>query len=348
MSDREFVEHLKSLEGRPPDLQVDRAQVLARGRRRRVARAVRLTAGTGIVVGAVAVGALALRPAPPVTVVPGGPGTPSAIASARADGERPVVVDVERREVAYPMDDWELTPVERVVAATAQADFRARCLDDAGYSAELRNADLDPTVYESEREDTEFGLWRAAELEQAYSGLRVDPTAAVPIPSVESDALGPARAQCFEAAAQAGLALDVGDDGASMWESRAPRGMDRAGDTAEGLATHREWAQCLHDHGIEVTITDGESPGWIPADMLGMSDAPDAPLPEQRRVARLDLDCKQDLGTIEKMVQIEARLQYEYIDRGRDYLEDRKAHEENVYNNAVRYLDERGYDVPAR
>ena len=77
-------------------------------------------------------------------------------------------------------------------------------------------------------------------------------------------------------------------------------------DSAAAKAVIEKWTQCLQAAGVPAP--DALNDDWVPPGLL------DAPLQQQIRVGLIDVDCKQRLGTIQALADVEARRQWPYID----------------------------------
>ncbi|MFC7880253.1 hypothetical protein [Isoptericola sp. NPDC057391] len=67
---------------------------------------------------------------------------------------------------------------------------------------------------------------------------------------------------------------------------------------------------------------------------------------EQFRIATIDLGCKDELGTAQRLADVGAEEEAAYIARGRDYLQDRHAVEQQTLAAAEEYLDGVGVSMP--
>ncbi|MEK8229381.1 hypothetical protein NKG05_30915 [Oerskovia sp. M15] len=103
--------------------------------------------------------------------------------------------------------------------------------------------------------------------------------------------------------------------------------------TPEGIAVLTEWAQCLSDHDVEPR---------------GLAKGRDPTCHEERfpneviRIGEIDLACKDELTTIQKLADIQVAEENAYIARGRDYLEQHREFQQAALHNSQSYLTEQG------
>lgn len=335
-NDEYFARELRAhIDAVGPEIAVDLDAVVPRARRRRARQVVAAGVASVGVVALVATWAASAEPwAGPAEVRPAGP---SMTDGGRGASDDPAtapaaqaVLDRANGTITTPIDAWSWDSREYAISRTAVEHYVVQCLRDAGYEATFGGpAPLDPG------RDDGYGLWREADVESGYAGVLapteddVDGTGARwdtdVVPAEESR-------RCHLEALGAGLAFDVGDfqDG--------PVGITSAVDTDEGRAIREEWRQCLQRNGASAPKENDA--GWIPDGVVG------APLEEQRRVAAIDVGCKDELGTVQRIADLQAQEDAAYVRRGAEYLERRHAAEEKALAAARAYLDEAEVEMP--
>lgn len=324
-SDDRFLESIRALAGQAPRVAVDSATVLRRGRRRRLLRA---TGASVAAVAAVALGVyggLAASVATPV--LPAGP-APSAPTSA------PVVpgavVDEDSGTVRTPLSPWVWAPHDWAVLETAQALKNSRCMEAAGFGAHQ------PFVPVAAVPDPTYGLWVRDEVAAhgyARMASRKPANADGSVPhTAESRAASDACSrQAFTEWGWPELE--------AVWES-APRSYDWPTAEPEYRATLEEWASCLERHGVARPDLD-ESGSHVPGQGILQ-----APLDEQIRVGLIDVGCKEEVDFVQRIADLEAVEQLEYIERAGPYLDRLHAAQARVMGNAQALLDAEGVVVP--
>ncbi|WP_125775506.1 hypothetical protein [Antribacter gilvus] len=353
MNDTELVDRLRSLAQDPPTIRVDRAAILTSGRRRHVARAAAVTTGVGAVCVAAMVGATALQPGTgPAEVVPGGDlmggmtaSPPSSPAPSLPAGPPRAVVDVENGTIGMPLDPWRISPEDAAVLGTAQDHLRYTCLaeagvEGAGYAAPRPVVPWIDWTYG-------YGVWRAEQLEDvARYGYLGEPSrddeAAYPGSRGRiTDSNRAAFEACGQAVVDAGLATGQAEaDAQEAGTVEDPGRVEKASEVAARGAAMDEWRACLRVGGVSAP---GEDEGLLP----GGTDVYAEPLEGQVRIAEIDLACKEQLGTVQKLADIDARLQQEYLDRGgREQAERRFAAQRRQVESARAYLAQHGITVP--
>lgn len=340
-TDDDFTRRLRDVAATAPRVTVDRSAVLAAGRRRRLARAGGVTVGTLVLVLAVALGVSAL-PGPGQAALPAGPtpGEPTPSVSAPAAGPTAdaapafPVIDVGAGTVRLPLDDWLIDEAGEALLQGAADHSADACLEAAGYGEHSSFSGLPPT----RRGFVDYGVWRRADVEaRGYQDLVVEfdePVARGDRPAPTEEFYTASRA-CFGAARDQGLMYDPAD-----FESLAPEGWTSALSTDAGRAVAAEWAACLADQGVATpSLGDG---GMIPVGVL------DAPLDEQVRVGLLDVACKEQLGVVRRLAEIDTEQQLAYIERARPYLEALRPVQQDALAKARAYLTEAGVEVSER
>ncbi|GAA3218730.1 hypothetical protein ACFP63_08225 [Oerskovia jenensis] len=333
MNDEDFVVRLRAVSQHAPDLTVDHATVLRSGRRRRSARATTTTLGVGALCGGLVAGALALVPSPPreTPVVPATSTTTTSPEPAESAAEEPAraIVDEDAGTITTALDGWFVSAEERAEMDTARDVFVARCMTAAGYEDLVQL--VGPVPAEKSSDGAEFGLWRHGSL--ATNGYTQEP---VQSPNrfrarVEDEAALEQQRSCFGQVIAAGLSYDPG-----QFEASAPAGLTPATSTPEGIGVIDEWKQCLTERGVQAPGTDE---GMVPP---GVRDAS----PEEViRIGEIDLACKDELGVVQRLADIQAADEAEYIARNRDYLELRRPVEQAALEVSRAYLQEQGMSM---
>jgi len=315
----DLLARLRDLDRARTDLPVDHAAVLRRGHRRRAARTAGVTTLSAAVVAGTVVGA---------SVVAGDGGSTVTPASAAGAGTATADVDLTTGAMTLPLDAWTGTSHDRAVMATAADLFTYRCVQAAGYGTWV----VFPGPSETTPDLDAFGVWDRTQAERTgYGSLAATEPRSIPLLAADAPAAAvDARRSCFAQATDEGYSwdLDALPD--------APTGWTQPEATAAGRSAKAAWAACLETHGVSAPAADG---GWVP------DGATELPLADQVRVARVDLDCKESLGTLQKLADAEARSQTEYIARAGDYLRVYRATVEPVLAQDRAYLADAGLTV---
>jgi hypothetical protein len=332
MNDEDFILRLRSVSQHTPDVAIDHAKVLRAGRRRRAARAAGTTLGVGTLCGGLVAGALALVPPQPrdTPVMPATSTTTTSPEPAESASEEPAraIVDEDAGTITTPLDDWFASAEERAEMDTARDVFVARCMIAAGYEDLVQ---LVGPVPAENQDGAELGLWRHSLL--ATNGYTQEP---VESPNrfrarVEDEAALEQQRSCFGQVIEAGLSYDPG-----QFEAVAPTGVTPATSTPEGIEVIDEWRQCLEERGVE---PPGPDEGMVPPGVRNASPG------EVIRIGEIDLACKDELGTVQRLADIQAALESEYIVRARDYLELRRPVEQAALEASRAYLKEQGLSM---
>ncbi|QDW62329.1 hypothetical protein [Oerskovia sp. KBS0722] len=245
--------------------------------------------------------------------------------------EEPVraIVDEDAGTITTPLDGWFVSAEERAEMDTARDVFVARCMTAAGYEDLVQL--VGPVPAEKTFDGAGFGLWRHGLL--ATDGYTQEP---VESPNrfrarVEDAAAIEQQRSCFGQVNEAGLSYDPG-----QFEAVAPTGVTPATSTPEGIGVIDEWKQCLSERGVE---PPGPDEGMVPPGVRAAS--PD----EVTRIGEIDLACKDELGTVQRLADIQAAQESEYITRARDYLELRRPVEQAALEASRAYLQEQGLSM---
>lgn len=316
-----------------PEIALDVAR--RRTRRTRALRVAASMAAATVVTGLVAVPGFvnvgsSFMAAAPRAVEPA-PSTPTAIpepAETPAQELPRAIVDEAAGTITTPIDEWSLSPQEHAEMDTAREVFIARCLTDAGYGDLF---ELVGPVPAENQDGVNFGLWRHQTL--MTSGYEQDIPASPNRFARGADgeeALEHQRA-CVAQTIEAGLSYDPG-----QFEEIAPTGITPADYTPEGTAVIDEWKQCLSQRGVE---PPGQDEGMVPPAVW------DASPEETIRIGEIDLACKDDLDTVQRLADIQAAEEVEYIARAKDYLEQRRAVEQAALEASRSYLAEQGLSM---
>lgn len=340
MNDDELlVSRLRTMAGNVPPVPIDRAEVLRRGRRRRVLRASGTTMGVGVLCAGLyfGTGGLGGGPAPQSTLAPAsgsaapitgdeGPQDPASDTPATPSG---AVVDEATGSIALPVDAWFLSRQELAVVTSAREAYLARCMTDAGFGDTVDLVGPIRVPPGNGNADA-YGAWRVETLEA--TGYEVQE--AVHPNSIRSGdtAAETQRSTCFGELRALGIDWDV-----DRLEAIAPTGwLPFAYDDA-GRAIRDEWRQCLEDNGVTAPAAD--EAGMIPPEALG------APLAEQVRIGRIDIACKDELDVVQRLADVDAAQQVDYIGRAQAYLEERKTVEQAALAASQAYLASQGLSM---
>lgn len=315
----DLLARLRDLEDPGVELPVDHAAVLRRGRRRRTVRAASVTALSAAVVAGTVAGASAFR------------GDGGALPPARSTGvatTASTVLDLRTGEVHTPLDAWLGSSTDRAIMNTAADLYTYRCMKAAGYGGDAVFPGPSAVVPDL----NEFGVWNRADVERTgYGSLAgTDPRT---VPMLRSDAPAAAvaaRRTCLTHATDEGYLLDL-----AMLPD-APVGSVPPGDTNEGRSVKAAWAACLEAHGVASPKYDE---GWLPDGAAAL------PITDQVRVAGIDLDCKERLGTLQQMADLLIQGQAEYAEGAGYYLRAYRAALEPVLEKDHALLAQAGIHV---
>lgn len=301
MTDHEdLARRLRRLELPAPELHIDVHRVVAAGRRRRAARAAGVGALTLAVLAGTVGGAAALTspdPAPPAASADPAP----ALKTTPSPSPSPVptaTLDVTTGEIHSPIDAYFPSRNDWVAFDGARDLFVANCMAAAGYP---KNDTFGGP--EAARPDlTDFGLWSRSDLAaHGYAGLSVAPVNHPSPGAVHSAAATAALQDCFQQLLPQGLEFDLDT------LPEAPAGMRPVDELPDGVQVLQQWATCLQDHGVTPPSgSDGDA--FIPPQVQGAS------LAVQIEIGTVDLDCKDQLGTLQKLADIHAAEEVRYIE----------------------------------
>ncbi|MEU2201508.1 hypothetical protein [Isoptericola sp. NPDC019482] len=330
--DEQFARALRAqVDEVAPRIDVRTDGVVPAARRRRARRAIVAGVASLAVVGLA--GAWAIDAGRwVVEVAPAGPALdtrPSAsTTSADTDTEPRATLDPATGTITTPMDAWSWDSREYAISRTAADHYVVGCLQDAGYEATFDG----PYPVEPGR-DAEYGLWRMQDAEaDGYASLMAPDLDDVGAEWDTETVPAKASRDCYRAAQEAGLTYDAADFG------DGPTGITSVMYTKDGQRIRDEWRECLLDHGA--SAPSSHEAGMVPDGVYGVSQE------EQLRIATIDLGCKDELGTVQRLADVGAREEAAYIARAGDYLEDRHAVEQETLAAAEAYLDDAGVSMP--
>jgi hypothetical protein len=341
--DKTFAHQLRACVDRAaPTIDVDTEAVLPRARRLRARR--RAAAGVACV-GAVAIAAGWVAQAQPWTpttteIAPAAPTASSVPADptpVSAPDETAAVIDVEAGTIALPIDDWAWSAEDYALSRTAVTHYVVGCLQEAGYEA----AFLGPVPPDPDR-DAAYGVWRTEDAETLgyqtlFPPLEAEIADAGSAWDPESVPRGVAQG-CYQEAQDAGLTYDVLDFEVGAHPEAPKRGIAQTLSSDAARSIRAEWRECLTNQGV--IVPQSAEAGMVPDGVFGM------PVEEQIRIAALDVECKRELGTTQRLADLDAAAQTTYIEENRSYLADRRAVEDAVLDRAREYLDEHGVEMP--
>ncbi|GAA2031165.1 hypothetical protein WDZ16_16160 [Pseudokineococcus marinus] len=334
--DDDFVTHLQAMARETPAIHVDDQQILRAGRRRRVARRSGVAALALAAVATSAAGVQAVlpdsgdgRPAPAA-------GDPSATATQAEDEPAGVVFDPAAGTVVSPLDAWDWTPQDYAIQYAALEHFRATCLAEAGvpgYEGVAQQVSV-PVIPDDGFQV--YGLWQQSQLDGLGYTPRPDPGDVAPrsaydgTPKDGSD-LDQALA-CIAQADEAGLVYDE-----NLIEDQGPPIPDL---TDQSQAVAEDWAQCVRADGVRTQAGEEGFPGLLPT-------IPEDATPEElRRIAEVDLGCKDELGSVEALAALAGQWQGEHIADAQGRLTQIRDAQAPVLAAAEVYLDAHGITVP--
>lgn len=336
MNDDAFTHHLRELAEGSPHIRVDRDHVIRAGRRRRSRRTAGVAAMTVAGVAGLYTGVAAL----PLTgdgSSPAGPPASVAPAATPSEGDAvpapelasAAVVDAVTGTIELPLDELLLSGEDWGVIDTATELAIATCMAEQGYGEYYVFQGPEP----AHPDRLQYGVWLEAEVRATgYQSQRADDgRARVGLPLTdEADA---ALLGCFGEGQRLGFVYDGESAGL---ESLAPLGYEMPAYTDEGQAIIAEWGECLRAGGVTPPEEDSS---MVPAGVL------DAPMDEQVRVGLVDVACKDQLDTVQRLADVEAAEHLAYIDRAQEYLDVLRPLQQEVLANAQAYLAAQGVDV---
>jgi len=323
-----FAEHLRSLESRTPPVRVDRARVLAAGRRRRGVRAVGAAAGAALTVVGICTAVAAL---------PLGSGTGGVDAAGPVRSSSPptrptatvthVPIDPVTGIGTLPRDSWTPTATDVAVMQSAWDLAMARCMDEAGYGDDVRFVKPESP----DRDYRPYGVYDVRDLEKyGYVGEPRSISAVNPM-DLSSPGAWAAHDACLTSVKK--LGISVGPEGLGV---EGPVGATSAALTTAGRDTIADWADCLRDHDL---TPPGPDEGFTPR------EARKASLGEQVRIGKIDIACKKKTDLMQRMADIDAAQELAYAKRAQAYLAAAAAYYDPVVANARAYLADAGYHV---
>lgn len=333
MNDDELlVSRLRSMAGHVPVVPVDRGAVLRRGHRRRVLRASGATMGVGVLCAGLYLGAGGLGDGPGTTLAPAAGGSDPTVATGPAGqgaegAAQGAVVDEGAGAITLPLDTVLLSRQEHAILESAREVYLARCLTDAGFGDTLEL--VGPVqVPPGNGNEARYGAWRLETLEQTgYQVQEVrDPNRFWTSEPAEAQ-----RSACLDETLAQGISYE-----SDQIEALAPVGVTTFEDTDDGRAVLAEWRQCLAAGGVE---PPAEGEGMVPPAAVGAS------LDEQVRIGRIDIACKDELDVVQRLADVDAAEQVDYIARAGDLLEQRRAIEQAALAASQAYLASQGLSM---
>lgn len=340
--DDDFVRQLKTMAESTFPVTVDRQDVLRVGRRGLMARrgGVALLAFAAVTASAAGVQVLLPDPAdlatPAPLAAPSDGATPTSSSPAPQQGA--VTFDAETGTVVEPLDAWFWTPQEQAIQAAALEHFRTTCLAAAGVAgyqgipAQITVPVIPDDGY------TDYGLWDRSQLDRLGYSPRPQPNQVAPESAYADAATGDSAYNqaiaCVGEAEAAGLVFD-----GEQIKDQGPEGIPPLNYIDEGRDVIDAWARCVREQGLEAADSTSFV-GLVP------TGAAEANPEEQSRIADIDLGCKERLGSVQALADLQAREQNDYIERAQNYLTEVRAAQQSVAATAAAYLEDNGITVP--
>jgi len=338
--DDDFVRRLKDMADSSFPVTVDRRGVLRVGRRRRQARrgGIALLAVTAVT--ASAAGVQAMLPDPDAPAPLAGPSDVAAPAPSPLPSQPAgVVFDAATGTAVEPLDAWFWTPQEQAIQAAALEHFRTTCLAAAGVAGyqDIPEQITVPVIPDDGYGD--YGLWDRSQLDGLGYAPRPQPSDLAPESAyADADTGDNAYDQaiaCVGEAETAGLVFD-----GEQITTQGPEGTTALNYIDEGRVVIDQWARCVREQGLKAAGSDSSFVGLVP------TGAAVAGPEEQARMAEIDLGCKERLGSVQALADIQAQEQEHYIDRALSYLTEVRAAQQTVVATAATYLEDNGVTVP--
>jgi hypothetical protein len=237
--------------------------------------------------------------------------------------------DARSGKIVMPVDKYQFTRDEDAEFTTANDLAVSRCMKNAGQGQFFPFIDRRHPVVAV---DWRYGVWVKSQVARygyqrlpqtdrekkllQYNGIKLTPAAQV------------TYQHCISVVQQLGLRLPVPDDDEFSNGGVAVKSVT---DTAAGRAVIAAWVKCLTDQGVSApTVPQGTD--WFPRGIT------DAPLQEQIRVGLIDVDCKEKLGTIQRLADIDAQQEESWVEAHEAQLVEQRQQYQATLDRARRYL----------
>lgn len=241
------------------------------------------------------------------------------------------VVDGASGVIRMPLDEFSLSPSDLAVVITANDLAMSRCMERAGQGRYFPFVDRRNPPVEVDRR---YGVW-VRDVVAKY-GYGVPPASERSRRLLELNRMTfPPEAErayqaCIPEVKGLGLAFATPPD-----DTSAPLGQQSAVDSKEAVAIEDQWRACLVQRGVAVP-PDRRRSRWLPAGVVQM------PLVQQITVGLVDVECKAQVGLVQRLADLEAAEQVRYIQAHESALLAQRQDAATVLATARRYLSDGG------
>ncbi|NYF18306.1 hypothetical protein HDC37_003162 [Microbacterium sp. AK009] len=240
-------------------------------------------------------------------------------------------LDVDSGQIDLPLEAYAMSEQEITLVSEANALLVARCMDASGREFPRAFQDWESA---SVFPDRRYGLWVMAEAEA--NGYEVPPPAdAERVSAMEEqfdDDWWESVDRCF---ADTELLPLMGVNTDPLVTSPVDEGMRESFEsllTAQTFTDARnDWRACVEAEGVS----------WDPDATVLVPQVP-APGEEHIRVATIDVSCKQNLNTVQRLADFETRQQLAFIDQREAELREYRAAVDEVLAKARSVIAEGG------
>jgi hypothetical protein len=230
-----------------------------------------------------------------------------------------------------PIERYDLSLTENGIFITANDLAMARCMKDAGFADSFPFVDRRNPAVDT---DWRYGVWvRSQVARYGYGQVPPSPRGKL-LRALNAKGFTPAAGEAYQACLpklkQQGLMLpDLPDDTAGGPD--APKVLDGADplDSDAAKAVVKEWTDCLRSRGVSPPAGDAR---WFPAGVTS------APLEEQIRVGLIDVGCKEEHRTVQRLADIEASYQQPLIERDEARLVQRRRELDALLDRSRKYI----------
>ncbi|WP_066583383.1 hypothetical protein [Cellulomonas timonensis] len=328
--DDTFAAHLRSLEADPPPISVDRDRVLAIGRRRRAARGAGIGAASVALVAGLMSAAISAAPSPHDAALPATTSTPSAPPATAPPSPARAQIDPVTGAITTPFTTFHVTSRELDIMGSAWDLARSQCMADLGYASDFVFA---PTRTPPRDTSLDYGIWNRDDLRRSGYDTAVDDRFEGSSIKTSSPQAETAMQTCMDQVRPMGFIFEP-----TSFDAVAPaKGVTAATYTSQGQAVVDEWTACLDAAGV---AGPDEAGSLLPAGVLRMSSQ------EQLRIGMVDIDCKESTGLRQRLADIDAVNQQEYLDSAPAYVAAYRATVERAVAASRSYLAQSGIEIP--
>lgn len=236
------------------------------------------------------------------------------------------VLDVERQQIIFPIESYVISGTNSRLVERANTARVSECLEKAGfgYPESSRDWQNEPLTH-----DRLFGPWNLQWVSQhGYDYPPSDETIRIEEENdLQPEGFNVAVLKCTDATEL--LPLHTVTDGVSLASLGYAQSYMEAQSDAEWLAATEEWKQCLRAAGFGI----GDEPdSWVP-------NFP-ATVEGEIRAAIADVECKQETGLVQRLADIMAARQHDFIAENEAALEALKVESQDVVEQARSELNE--------